>query len=337
MGEGAGPHSAPDQSAHTPNIIRVRLAKAGHMTYGLVLEERDVDPRILVSDVVEGSSAATSGLVLRGDLLLKVNDIETAHTELGFVLELLKGLGEQEPVVFLLQSPEGYAAFLQTIFLADGSSKTVRVTTPIERNRFGGLLSPSRSIGKLGKSSSNGEEKVGSEKGAAQSTGNCGESTLEALKPSPNSIEALSEFLRFKVGLGGTKSSPQENRDGPIEGGKRLHPGGQMKENGTVPSPNQSPKIVLTQAGANSEDPKMNSTAQAKARNNNIEGTDKNLPPERRLSVTSGLETPGSAGRSPTTSRRGSVCTPRRHQKLHFLTEDTIASDTLYNLSVEVS
>ncbi|WAR01184.1 NOS1-like protein [Mya arenaria] len=121
------------------NVIRVKLMKQKKNGLGFLVRKRSKTPHVVVSDLVSHGTAAESGLVQIGDVILKVNDVSFENLEYEKSLESLKSLPVNTPVVLILKGPEGYTSHLETRFSPDGVPKTIRITKPILHND--GLIS----------------------------------------------------------------------------------------------------------------------------------------------------------------------------------------------------
>lgn len=113
------------------NIIRVKLLKQKKYGLGFLVRKRSKTPHVVVSDLVSNGTAAESGLVQVGDVILKVNDVNFENLCYEKSVEVLKSLPVGVAVVLILKGPEGYTSHLETRFSQDGSPKTIRITKPI--------------------------------------------------------------------------------------------------------------------------------------------------------------------------------------------------------------
>lgn len=113
------------------NVIRVKLMKQKKYGLGFLVRRRSKSPHVVVSDLVSNGTAAESGLVQIGDIVLKVNDTDFRELPYEKSLEVLKALPVNVPVVLILKGPEGYTSHLETRFAPDGTPRTIRVTKPV--------------------------------------------------------------------------------------------------------------------------------------------------------------------------------------------------------------
>lgn len=113
------------------NIIRVKLMKQKKYGLGFLVRKRSKGPHVVVSELVSNGTAAESGLVQIGDIILKVNDVSFDDLTYEKSVEHLKSLPVGVAVVLILKGPEGYTSHLETRFNQDGTPKTVRITKPI--------------------------------------------------------------------------------------------------------------------------------------------------------------------------------------------------------------
>ncbi|KAL4224321.1 Nitric oxide synthase [Mactra antiquata] len=124
-------NNAEDDRVRTSNVIRVKLLKQKKYGLGFLVRKRSKTPHVVVSDLVTHGTAAESGLVQVGDIILKVNDINFGELTYDKCLDVLKTLPINNTVVLLLKGPDGYTTHLETRFNQDGTPRTVRVTKPI--------------------------------------------------------------------------------------------------------------------------------------------------------------------------------------------------------------
>lgn len=115
----------------TSNIIRVKLLKQKKYGLGFLVRKRSKTPHVVVSDLVSNGTAAESGLVQVGDVILKVNEVSFENLCYEKSVEVLKSLPVGVAVVLILKGPEGYTSHLETRFSQDGSPRTIRITKPI--------------------------------------------------------------------------------------------------------------------------------------------------------------------------------------------------------------
>ncbi len=114
-----------------PNCIRVRLVAACPTRLGLCLGERVESPRVVITDLASGGVVEKSGLVHKGDSLLKINDIHVTHMTHDMVQKQFQSLPDNCTITLVLKGPENCTTYLQTVFTKDGQPKTARVTTPL--------------------------------------------------------------------------------------------------------------------------------------------------------------------------------------------------------------
>lgn len=210
------------QSDGASNAINVRLVKTHHVMLGLVVRERIGRPRIVITDIIEGSPCATSGLIQKGDFLLKIDGVDVRNCSSKFVEETLNLISIGDSVNLLCQGREGSIAYLQTVFLENGASKTVRVSIPEEE----GYLR-------------NGQFQVKSNEAIETSTE----------EDSMSSLEKLRGYLKCK--LAGTDQTISESTGEVLSNELQPHATQtQIEVKGQV---NGSPKIVLSEANGRVE------------------------------------------------------------------------------------
>ncbi|XP_045171466.2 nitric oxide synthase, brain-like [Mercenaria mercenaria] len=135
------------------NIIRVKLLKQKKYGLGFLVRKRSKTPHVVVSELVSNGTAAESGLVQIGDVILKVNDVSLNDLSYERSVEMLKALPIGVAVCLILKGPEGYSSHLETRFNQDGTPKTVRITKPILHSEgFIGRIRKSLSASATGRS-----------------------------------------------------------------------------------------------------------------------------------------------------------------------------------------
>ena len=121
-----------------PNTIRVRLVKRPGTGLGFLATKQEKAPRgkpcVTVHKLLPEGVAEESGLVQPGDYLVRINDIDVSDMPYNSVITILKAIPDGTAVVLLLRGPDGFSTHLETIFLEDGTPKTVRVTAPVGSN-----------------------------------------------------------------------------------------------------------------------------------------------------------------------------------------------------------
>ena len=121
-----------------PNTIRVRLVKRPVTGLGFLATKQEKalrgKPCVTVHKLLPEGVAEESGLVQPGDYLVRINDIDVSEMPYNSVITILKAIPDGTAVVLLLRGPDGFSTHLETIFLEDGTPKTVRVTAPVGSN-----------------------------------------------------------------------------------------------------------------------------------------------------------------------------------------------------------
>ena len=121
-----------------PNTIRVRLVKRPVTGLGFLATKQEKASRgkacVTVHKLLPEGVAEESGLVQPGDYLVRINDIDVSEMPYNNVITILKAIPDGTAVVLLLRGPDGFSTHLETIFLEDGTPKTVRVTAPVGSN-----------------------------------------------------------------------------------------------------------------------------------------------------------------------------------------------------------
>ncbi|KAK3612606.1 hypothetical protein CHS0354_042115 [Potamilus streckersoni] len=120
-----------EKSALSTDIIQVKLIKRPQYGLGFLVRSCTKNSFVVVSDLISGGSAAESGLVRSGDILIKVNDISLHDKTYKETICILHSIPVNTQIVLLLRCQAGYTTHLETRFGEDGIQRTVRITNPI--------------------------------------------------------------------------------------------------------------------------------------------------------------------------------------------------------------
>lgn len=122
--------------SYIPNTLLVKVRKSHDLGLGFAVNERPTKPHVMISEVFLNGPAKETGQIYVGDSILRINDIDVRDMTFDQVADILKNVVVDETVTLFLKGPEGSMTHLETIFLDNGTPRTVRVTKPIPNESF---------------------------------------------------------------------------------------------------------------------------------------------------------------------------------------------------------
>lgn len=116
------------------NTVRVKLSKSKKDGFGFLVQRRESKPHVVVSDLIPGGLAVESGLISRGDIVVRLNDTYLTDIDYEKAVFILRSAPIGHTATLLLRAPDGFTTHLVTTFDENGVGKTIRVTSPFIQN-----------------------------------------------------------------------------------------------------------------------------------------------------------------------------------------------------------
>jgi len=119
---------------NSSSFIRVKLFNRFSDGFGLVIEKRSSQPpTLMITDLIQGGEAQTSGLIRPGDIIVKINEIDVSNCSYEAAINVYQSLEKGRMFYFLIRPPFGSRTHLETTFSKDGTPQTYRITEKLDK------------------------------------------------------------------------------------------------------------------------------------------------------------------------------------------------------------
>ncbi|XP_077996477.1 nitric oxide synthase, salivary gland-like [Glandiceps talaboti] len=115
------------------NIISVRITKRRFDGLGFLIQRRNTNPSVVISELIQGGVAEQTGLIRVGDNIVSVNGVNLRDVPYTTAVEVLRSVPVGASCLLVLRGPEGYHTRLETLHTATGVVRIVRISEPIEK------------------------------------------------------------------------------------------------------------------------------------------------------------------------------------------------------------
>lgn len=310
------------------NVIRIRLQAARPTRLGVYFGERSQVPRVIITDLSQGGEVEKSGLVHRGDSILRLNGIDVSRFTREHVYAILKELPSDSSITLLLKGPDSCTTYLKTTFTTSGLPVTVRITEPMtgtttNGGQAEGFLFPLRPLVK--------GRRCGWVETPTHSPKNVTPYEAEDHPRSFNKASLLTGAYKGHRSIDGEKTVMGELIGKKVVGieqaGDELSVVLQDRVGGGD-SPTVRRLASAPEERALQPNPETQRQRSMSCSRNSFNRSPKDRSPSPNMIRSE-------PRRNSLLSEKGSPCSsPRRHQKVKFLIDDTVSTDSLHSKSM---